>query len=436
MALLAAASSIPGLLRPASLFEQDIETQPKPTERELAAIAEIANQFMNKYNVPSLSVSIARHGQFVYREGFGFADKAKGEKVTPSHLFRIASVTKPITAVAIFSLIENSRIKLSEFIFGDKGILQFDYGTHYSDLVQKITLEHLLTHTCGGWENDGNDPMIMDPTMDAKDLIRWTLQNEPLKNEPGKHFAYSNFGYCILGRVLEKISGQSYAEFVQQAVMARCDIKGMLIAGNTLHERAPDEVVYYGQNGDDPYRYNIRRMDSHGGWIGTPSDLVQFALRVDGFAYVPNILNKLTIQIMTTPSAVFSNYAKGWFVNEVPNWWHGGSLPGTTTIMVRTASGLCWAAFTNTRTQGMDSAIDRMMWNMVKAVPAWRAWLLSIACATCRQTAPPPSAFMGGSSSANRFLVCDFRAGFSVLARDFRPRKRRAVPVFAGCEKG
>ena len=147
----------------------------------------------------------------------------------------------------------------------------------------------------------------------------------------------------------------------------------MQIAGNRLADRGPNEVVYYGQNGSDPYGFNIRRMDSHGGWIATPSDLVRFAMHVDGFSKTPNILEKKTIKVMTTPSKAFAHYAKGWFVNNEPNWWHGGTLPGTTTIMVRTNSGLCWAAFTNTHVAGMDEALDRLMWKMAQAVPAWKA---------------------------------------------------------------
>ncbi len=74
---------------------------------------------------------------------------------------------------------------------------------------------------------------------------------------------------------------------------------------------------------------------------------------------------------MTTGTTANPNYACGWSVNQIPNWWHGGSLPGTLTIMVRTASGLCWAAFTNTRANGLN--LDEIMWKMVKAVPAWKA---------------------------------------------------------------
>ena len=371
---MAAMSALPSFVRPHTSFAQEIQPQPTPNEDETASIAKVASDFMRDYKVPGLSVAIARHGQFVYRNGFGRADQNTRETVTPTHLFRIASVTKPITSVAIFSLMEKGRLSLTDLIFGSNGLLQFDYGRKYDGRIERITLEHLLTHTCGGWGNTRNDPMFSNSAMGTKNLIQWTLKNIPLEEEPGTHYAYSNFGYCILGRVLEKITGQPYSDFVQQAVLSKCDIKDMRIAGNALQERSPKEVIYYG-NGDDPYGFNIRRMDSHGGWIATPSDLVQVLMHVDGFSYTPNILDKKTIAIMTTPSAVSasSHYAKGWAVNSAPNWWHVGSLPGSVTVVVRTASGLCWAAFTNTRTPGMEAALDQMMWKMVKSVPSWRA---------------------------------------------------------------
>jgi hypothetical protein len=118
---------------------------------------------------------------------------------------------------------------------------------------------------------------------------------------------------------------------------------------------------------------NVTRMDSHGGWIATPGDLVRFALRVGGSDTVPNLLRPETIKTMLTASAANAGYACGWFVNRVPNFWHTGNLPGTTSIMVRTASGLCWAAFANARADGSELALDQMMWQMARAVPAWRA---------------------------------------------------------------
>eukprot|EP00906_Rhabdomonas_costata_P010802 RCo015183 len=112
---------------------------------------------MSKHQIPGLSVAIARRRQMVYCKAFGVADKTSGEKVSPDHLFRIASVSKPITSVAIFSLIEQSRFTLDDFVFGAKGILGFDYGKDLPERVGKITIRHLLEHTSGGWQNDHND---------------------------------------------------------------------------------------------------------------------------------------------------------------------------------------------------------------------------------------------------------------------------------------
>jgi CubicO group peptidase (beta-lactamase class C family) len=376
LSLAAAAGTVPSLFFPQPAGAEGIQIQPTPSASEAAAIAEIARQHMEQYHAPALSVAIARHGQFVYQRAFGIANQATNEPATPDSLFRIASVSKPITSAAIFTLIEQGRLQLDALIFGPQGLFKDDFvdsGSSYPNLVNKITIHQLLTHTGGGWTNDDNDPMFRQPEMDHRQLITWTLRTQPLKNEPGTHYAYSNFGYCLLGRVIEKISGQPYGAFVRQKVLAKCGIKDMAIGANTLAQRAPGEVVYYGQpgSGTNPYNMNVTRMDSHGGWIATPRDLVRFAMHVDGFQTTPSLLAAPTIKTMTTATAANPNYACGWSVNQFPNWWHGGSLPGTLTIMVRTASGLCWAAFTNTRVEGLN--LDAMMWQMVKAVPAWKA---------------------------------------------------------------
>ena len=357
----------------AAVAADDQNPEPVPTTGEAAAIARIVTQAMESHQAPALSLAVARHGRLVYQQGFGYADKKAGEAATMASLFRIASVTKPITSVAIFSLIEKGRLGLHDLVFGEHGRLGFDYGNDYPGAVEKITLHHLLTHTAGGWENDGDDPMFHEKTMNHRELITWTLRHQPLKNEPGTHYAYSNFGYCILGRVIEKVTGQSYEKHVKQAVLANCGITNMRLAGNTLAQRAPGEVIYYGRGDADtePYEMNVTRMDSHGGWVATPSDVVRFAMHVDGFKTTPSLLRAETIKTMTTASPANAHYACGWCVNRIPNWWHTGSLPGTLTVMVRTGSGLCWAAFTNTRVEGLD--LDELMWKVVQCVPAWHA---------------------------------------------------------------
>jgi CubicO group peptidase (beta-lactamase class C family) len=349
-----------------------------------AAMFRIARAFMVQYSVPGMSIAITRRGKFVYQHQFGMADKQAAQQVLPDSLFRIASVTKPITSVTIFTLIEKGRLNLSDKVFGASGILGTQYGkTPYKQFVTDITVDDLLTHTCGGWQNDSTDPMFRFDSWDHAKLIGWTLENLTLSYPPGQHWAYSNFGYCLLGRVIEHVTGQPYGDYVQASILAPCGISDMRIAENKMNQRVPNEVVYYGQYGEDPYKINVTRMDSHGGWMATPSDLAIFLDHVGGAGTIPGLLKPETIKTMTTPSPAYAQdspgkYARGWMVrnNGAGNWWHSGSLPGSTTIMVHTATGLCWAALTNTRTEPSDeigAAIDQMVWDMVRQVPAWGA---------------------------------------------------------------
>jgi hypothetical protein len=111
-------------------------------------------------------------------------------------------------------------------------------------------------------------------------------------------------------------------------------------------------------------------MDAHGGWIASAPSLVRFLLGL------PDLLRPESLKTMLTPSPLQASYARGWRVNAKGTHWHTGSLAGTTTLMVRTASGLCWVALANGRERGAGSyaeAIDRMMWDMVRKVPEWRA---------------------------------------------------------------
>lgn len=340
-----------------------------PTKTESAAIAAIAGKFMADHEVPGLSVAFSRLGKPVFEAAFGLADESSGEALTTRHTFRIASISKPLTAVGIFRLIEQGKLKLDDKVFGPAGLASAATDRRISD----ITVHHLLTHTAGAWQNDGDDPMFRHPEMDHAELIARTLRDQPLKHVPGEHYAYSNFGYCLLGRLMEKISGKSYVGFMQESVLAPCGIERMKIAGNTLADRIAGEVAYHGRNGEDPYRMNVRRMDAHGGWLASPADLVKFLVRCDGSGQPTDLLKKASINAMMTPAKVNPGYASGWAVNAAPNRWHSGSLPGTSTIAVQTASGLCWAGFTNSRSKDLATALDRLMWDLAKSVPAWNA---------------------------------------------------------------
>jgi len=349
------------------------EEIPRPTAEETAKIGKIAKSFMDKHEVPGLSVAFSFRDSIAFSTGFGMADLDKKEEMTPQHLFRIASIAKPLTAVGIYKLIEQGKLKPEDRVFGKDGLLQVRGMRKLPEGVEDISLHHLLTHTCGGWQNDGNDPMFRHPDLDHRELIAITLKEQPLKHAPGSNYAYSNFGYCLLGRVIEKTSDKTYAAFMEDDVLVPSGVKDMKISGNTLSDRVKNEVIYYGRNGEDPYHMNVRRMDAHGGWLATPEDIVKIFNHSSGAGPSSNLLKQETVKSMLTASEANPGYASGWSVNEARHRWHGGSLPGTSTIAVRTAGGLCWAGFANSRNKDINLALDQMMWQMAKSVPAWNA---------------------------------------------------------------
>jgi CubicO group peptidase (beta-lactamase class C family) len=330
----------------------------------------LVRTFLRDYQIPGLSLAVAQQDQVVYASGFGVADKTTGEAVQASSRFRIASLTKPITATAVFGLVARNALTLDDRVFGPSAHLSALTGTPADRRVRLITVRHLLQHGCGGWSNDVPDPMYTYPELSARDLITKVLATRRLDNDPGTNYAYSNFGYCVLGRVIEAVTGETYENWVRENVLVRCG-SSMTIAGNTLADRQPGEVVYYGLDGDDPYGIPVSRMDSHGGWVATATDCLRFLVRVDGLP--PDLLRPGGITQMTTPSGLpnSNGYASGWSTKTDGTWWHVGILPGTRSIMVRTADGFCWAALANSgRTVENDTTrdtlagLDALMWTI------------------------------------------------------------------------
>ena len=191
-----------------------------PTSAERQRLAHLAADFMDVYESPGLSVAIGSRGEPVYVEAFGFADKESEETLTTQHRFRIASVTKPITSAGVLLLMEGGKLRLGDHIFGANSILGEEYRTPPGrEDIEAITVDHLLTHTAGGWGNTHDDPMFMNKRMDHRELINWTLNNIALTSEPGKNYSYSNFGYCLFGRVIERVSEKKYDQYTMDAVL-------------------------------------------------------------------------------------------------------------------------------------------------------------------------------------------------------------------------
>lgn len=342
---------------------------------EMANLDATMLNILEKWDIPGAAVGVVKDGRLVYSRGFGYACKESGEPVQPHSMFRIASVSKTITGVTVMKLVQDGLLDIDSPVFGQNGILNDpEYSNIADQRVYGITVRNLLQHT-GGWNSSlGYDPqydlvnianaMGVLPPADGKSIIRYMLQR-PLDFDPGTEYHYSNLGYNILGRVIEKASRSlmSYDAYVKSVILDPLGADKMRIAGNLKQDRALNEVCYYDIPGDTvpsiygtgeevPHSYgglHFKAMDSHGGWIASTTDLLRFMTAVDGFDTRPDILNKSTIALMTTkPSTITSNYAMGWVVDDSNNWYHTGALEtGTATILVRKNNGIEYAVLFN-----------------------------------------------------------------------------------------
>jgi CubicO group peptidase (beta-lactamase class C family) len=342
----------------------------------------IIPDLMRKYKVPGGAVAVVRDGKLIYARGFGYADVENKTLVQPDALFRLASVSKPITGVAIMKLVGDGKLRLDDRVAPLIADLTPAPGATVDPRWEQITIRHLLTHT-GGWDRGVSfDPMFQPAIAaaavnapapaSAETIIRY-MKGKPLDFNPGEKFVYSNFGYAILGRVIERVSGMPYEAFVRTRVLQPAGATRTRLGRTRLSDALPDEVKYYwtgvGLNwpmvpsvfpgeGAVPNNYGgfyLEALDSHGGWVSSTVDLLRFLTAVDGRADRPDILSAGLVAEMTGSGATACPgsacyYAAGWFVSPTQgdaNWSHGGDLPGTAALLVRAYSRLSWVALFN-----------------------------------------------------------------------------------------
>jgi CubicO group peptidase (beta-lactamase class C family) len=370
----------------------------------MSSFDRIITALMSKYDVPGGQVAVAKAGKIVFAHGYGMADREAHQPVNPNSLFRIASLSKPFTSAAILKLVEAGKLRLDEKPFRLLNLAP-PRGKSPDPRLGNITFRELLQHT-GGWDRGKSfDPMFIPfkaaqavgapAPASCETIIRYML-GEPLQNDPGTAYAYSNFGYCVLGRVIEKVTGQPYERYVQNEILAPLGIRDMRTGHTFLDQRFPTEVKYYDFPGANEARsvfpnrpgmvpgpyggFYLEAMDSHGAWIASAMDLVRFMLHLDGHVQ-PAPLQPATIrEMIASPGKPVQTdpetwYGMGWQVRRVgndANWWHTGSLPGTTTIMVRTSKEMHWAALFNTRPKGnFAGELDGALWKAAGEVQQW-----------------------------------------------------------------
>ena len=276
------------------------------------------------------------------------------------------------------SLYEEGKLSLDDKVFApadpDKGrpegILYSMYpGTHAAG-VDDITIHQLLTHTTG-WNYNltgGTDPIFAgsDSRFAGKSLkarVEYMLGVSP----GAKNYSYYNLGYCVLGQIIEKITGGTYEDYLRK-VEAKAGVTDVWIAKSDKGGRRSNECVYYAQYGN-AYGNDMSVVAACGAVINSPVGLMRLVNSIDYGTVVPDILKKETLDMMYTdytssnPPVTKNGYGYGWRIGHytLTNWasYHGGNINATATIIVRGNNGVNGVLLCNSRSakDDFDTAI-------------------------------------------------------------------------------
>lgn len=337
---------------------------------ELDALDEAMQKFLAERRYGAATLAVSKGGKLVLERAYGWSDREQKVLLGPTAKFRLASVSKPITLAAILKLIAEGKLRPDDSIVVVLGLRPLP-GQTLDPRWKDITIEHLMKHR-GGWDRGAAfDPMFRPLEIahslkrpapaSADDVIQYML-GQPLQFDPGSKSAYSNFGYCLLGRVIEKVSGKSYIDHIRAELLAPIGIKGIDLGRSLPKDRDPAEPVYLdpatgvnlfdikGKRVPAPDgTFHLEAMDAHGGLIAPAAEVVRF-------------LDHYWINGQPRKAG------------ESQRWAFFGSLPGTWTVAIQRPDGVNIVALFNNRAApaGMrNEAILEMLNQAADGIKVW-----------------------------------------------------------------
>lgn len=366
---------------------------------------EIMRKYMQKYQIRAGSLAIAHNGKLALMRGYTWSEP--GYPLTePTSLFRVASCSKPLTSILIHQLIEKGMLRLDTPM---QQILQLktpDGSAPRDARFDDILVWHLLSHL-GGFDDIYTFDPLFDEEVVAQALgvafpltkyqIASFMATQPLTYAPGTRFAYANFGFCLLGLIIEKLTGVPYEEALTHHLYQPLGLSRPRIGGSLLSQQVPGEVRYHAklpmvrssamtaQRPLVPAHYgglNLSNHDANGGQILAAPDYAKVLTAFD-YGYAKPLLQPATAKEMWTEPGVLAgkNILRGWFKGVTshghPVVGHDGGFYGTMTVVFRRSDNFSFVVFFNrdfnasVAIDGAGNDLTNALSAAVDAVPVW-----------------------------------------------------------------
>jgi len=284
----------------------------------------VAPQFEG--NQPGISILIAKKGQVVYKKAFGSANIELNTPMLPDNVFRIGSITKQFTAVAVLQLVEQGKISLQDSV-----------QKFIKDLPAKgytITIENLLTHTSGIVDftaKDDPDPFIERRDFTPEFLFNY-IKNDPLHFKPGSKYEYSNSNYLLLGYIIQLVSGENYHQYMAEHVLKPAGLEHTLYAEE--HTAVPGRVQGYTHfsGAFDNCDYQTLSLGfACGDLLSNTGDLLKWNQAVIAGKLISEASLKKAFSPYKLTNGTYSSYGYGWFIDTTygsPCIHHEGQTSG------------------------------------------------------------------------------------------------------------
>ncbi len=338
---------------------------------------------MKRWNLPGAALVVMKNGKITTTRGYGWADVQNRIPVQPNSMFRIASLSKTFAAVTVLKLVQEGRLNLNDKVFVILSDLQPLPGRNINPQIYQISVQNLLQMS-SGWFRPGAghfDPLFgpwprsfedsLNPELPAscQTTVRY-MMSQPLKYKPGTTYVYSNLDYCLLGLVVDKVTGapygyKGYENFVKSHILAPLGITDMMIGSTQQKYRLPNEVTYYRAPGSSaqelassfylPYSPMeiLRKNFANGGWVASAIDLATFIQALKH----QQILNSQYLKIMQTkpafaPKNKMTYYTMGGIIANGPgqtDWIQTGSFTGTNSYILSKPDDTTIAVIFNSR---------------------------------------------------------------------------------------
>jgi N-acyl-D-amino-acid deacylase len=293
----------------------------------LEAIDEIMLRQRDRRGIPGIGLAVARQGRLVVARGYGYADILAQQPVHPTTPFLLASVSKVFTAQSVLKLVDAGRLPLDAPAFSFVRDLEPPRGMSEDPRLEEITVRMLLNHT-GGWDRrTSGDPNAWGPRVRRAlhldhpptmwELIRY-MKGVPLDFDPGTRAVYSNFGFDLLGAILERVLGEPYEAAVRHTTLGPLGVERPRL--DLLPPRyLPGEARRYAPGGEHEFPGgHLAMVAPSGGWVASPVDLLRLMTGIDGTRTGQSWLGLETTQAMLTrwpgvqPRPDGSYFGLGW----------------------------------------------------------------------------------------------------------------------------